>query len=144
MLTAVGGFADRTLPAALAVYRRRLMRRHYFPDIFGEPGWDMLLLLAGEGPQSVSALSVAGGTSSTTGLRWIERLSQEALVERLDDRLDARRQWIRLTAAGWDALASYFRRIDRGVEVPACPQDALIEIARIANNLLEREGGADV
>lgn len=136
MLVRVGG-VDQILPAAMAAYRRRLLRQHFFPDIFGEPAWDMLLLLGGEGPQPVSALSVAGGTPATTGLRWIARLQRAGLIERIDDPEDRRRRWMRLSSAGRAALTGYFGRVENGVASVTGPRDALMEIMRIATSALD-------
>lgn len=89
---------------ARVMLRSRERRRDSFPSvIFGEPGWDMILQLyvshcEGE-PIDVSGLCGCTGVSKTTALRHLDRLAAQDLVERLDDTMDGRRVFVRLSNA---------------------------------------------
>ncbi len=100
----------RAVRAAMAA---RELRGHYFdPDFFADPAWDLLLELylahLEQRRLSVSALFKAGGQPATTNLRWLAKLEQDALAERVNDKLDARRIWVSLSPKGVDAMKRYF------------------------------------
>ena len=82
------------------------------PSLFADPAWDMLLeLFRAELRQirvSVSSLCGAAQVPSTTALRWIKIMEDRGLFTREADRLDGRRFYIRLTAAGSMAMTLYF------------------------------------
>jgi DNA-binding MarR family transcriptional regulator len=83
--------------------------------LFGEPAWDMLLALfclpsRGE-LLSVSALSYASAVPQTTALRWQGVLTDEGLIERGPQAVDARRQIVRLTAKGRALMEAYLIRL---------------------------------
>lgn len=86
-----------------SIIRARRVREHYLgSDIFGDPGWDMLLDLFAarlEGARvSVSSLCLAAAVPPTTALRWIKLLCDEGLIERVPDRTDGRRVLIAMKA----------------------------------------------
>ena len=98
-------------------------------ELFGEPAWDMLLdLYAAELEQRrrpVTALCADNGISLTSGLRWLQVLQKEGLIDRTADPHDGRRIFITLTddaVARMDGLfviiedelaASQLRRTER-------------------------------
>lgn len=91
----------------------RSRRSSFFAtELFGEPAWDILLnLYAARLAQrrlSVSGLCGTCGTPPSTTLRWLQKLVDLALVERLEDRFDHRRTWVELTCNGLQAMDSYF------------------------------------
>jgi DNA-binding MarR family transcriptional regulator len=97
---------------ATNIARSRQQREQYFPqDIFGEPGWDILLDLYtldadGRGV-SVTNASLAGNTPPTTGLRWLKLLEQKGLVSRLQSERDRRVTWVRLTSSAQARMHDY-------------------------------------
>lgn len=78
--------------------------------MFGEPAWDILLLLYVadyERRQTLSSLTDRAGATRTTGLRWIGYLEKEQLVRREGHPTDLRKAFIHLTEKGRDALELY-------------------------------------
>ena len=73
-------------------------------DMFGEPAWDMLLLLflANEEGRhvSVSALCAELPAPATTAHRWMLLLVEKGLLVRIGDRQDRRRSFVYLSAEG--------------------------------------------
>ena len=79
--------------------------------MFGEPGWDMLLILYTEediNRLSVSRLVAASGSPPTTGLRWFEYLKSQQLVCRQKHPTDRRIDLVELSDKGRSALDLYF------------------------------------
>lgn len=100
-------FADPDVLARLAavLIRIRSIRSSYLPeDLFGEPGWDLLLDLyvhRRRGKRiSVTSACTAAGVPPTTALRWIGDLVDRGFIEREDDKADRRRALLSLTDAG--------------------------------------------
>lgn len=84
--------------------QRRLRDRIIGERLFGEPAWDMLLALyifpaRGE-MLTVSSLSYAAEVPQATGIRWQKILTDQRLIERGPDGVDARKKFLRLTPAG--------------------------------------------
>lgn len=111
--TAGTGALQRTRLVARAeavIADRRRRYKIFGKAMFGEPGWDMLLLLFvfdGAARQSVSSLTTLSDVSSTTGLRWIHYLEKQQLV-RLDAHpTDRRALFVELTDNGRTALELY-------------------------------------
>lgn len=109
--TAMANLATVTAPGesplamAERIYRfRRLRTRYLSADLFHEPAWDILLDLfinAEKGrPVSVSNACIAAATSQTTGIRSLQALEREGLIERIDDQHDHRRVYVQLTKSG--------------------------------------------
>lgn len=89
----------------------RARRASYLPvDLFGEPAWDMLLDLALakiEGTDvSITSACIASGAPPTTALRWIGRLVEEGLAERLPHPRDGRVDHLRITDRALAAVAA--------------------------------------
>jgi len=79
--------------------------------MFGEPGWDILLILYTEENTNrlqVSRLVTASGSPATTGLRWLDYLESQQLVCRQKHPTDRRIELVELTDKGRTALDSYF------------------------------------
>ncbi|WP_337191223.1 winged helix DNA-binding protein [Parapontixanthobacter aurantiacus] len=99
------------------VIRQRQERSALFEaDLFADPAWDMLLDLAAahaEGQRvSVTSLCIASGVPTTTALRWIAQLTAKGLVEKVQDAIDRRRAFVRLTDRSIAAIARYFRNVE--------------------------------
>jgi DNA-binding MarR family transcriptional regulator len=121
------GENDGTLPQnklidlACRIYEMRRGRSRYFHNnLFGEPVWDMLLVLFCVPAfrwrkLTVSSLCEAAGVPATTGMRWSKLMEQKGLVERTRDPLDRRRIYLSLTATGeklmCDYLSSVYHRV---------------------------------
>ncbi len=96
------------------IIRLRRMREQFFmADLFADPAWDMLLdLMAArlENVQvSVSSLCIASAVPPTTALRWIKRMTDDFLLERVADQDDGRRIFVRLSDTAADALSRYWQ-----------------------------------
>ena len=95
-------------------YAKRRKRATIFgdPELFGEPGWDILLDLyiaqAEEKSVSVSSACIGSAAPPTTGLRWRGVLAEQDLVTREHDPHDQRRVLVRLTEKALDAMDRYF------------------------------------
>lgn len=99
---------------AKRLYRDRRRRADVFGgdhDLFGEPAWDILLDLyiaaAEKRDVRIGDSCVAAAVPKTTALRWLGTLTERGLVERLNDRGDARSSIIRLTDKGGQLIRSY-------------------------------------
>ena len=108
--------APVTAKAVRAVIaERRLRERFLDPDLFGEPGWDMLLDLYAARLEharvSVSSLCIAAAVPSTTALRWLRTLTQTGLVVRRADPHDKRRVFIEMGEGAADAMDRYFQAL---------------------------------
>jgi DNA-binding MarR family transcriptional regulator len=96
--------------AELAVRRRRM--KFFAPVLFGEIGWEMLLVLyysdfAGA-RQTVGRLVESIAAPSTTALRWLDYLEKEALVRRAPHPTDRRITFVILLEKGRSLLDRYF------------------------------------
>jgi DNA-binding MarR family transcriptional regulator len=101
--------------AASLIENRRLRRRHLPRDLFGEPGWDMLLALAAVYPRgtslNVKMLVAASGAPATTAQRWIDQLARLDLIVRRVDEHDRRCVDVHLSDGGWQAIAAYINAV---------------------------------
>lgn len=82
--------------------------------MFGEPGWDILLILyteEDESRQTISRLATAAGSTMSTGLRWLEHLESQEWIRRRPHPTDGRVDFVDLTDKGRNALDSYFSEI---------------------------------
>ena len=91
---------------------RRMRDRFFDPALFADPGWDILLDLYAaqqeEKPVSVSSLCIAAAVPPTTALRWITNMTEAGLLVRVQDRDDARRVFIELSAETRKQMEAYF------------------------------------
>ncbi|WP_052223323.1 helix-turn-helix domain-containing protein [Novosphingobium malaysiense] len=99
--------------------RRRRTKIFQSEDLFGEPGWDILLdlFIAAKERRRVSVTSACIGAAvpSTTALRWIAVLERHHLLVREADPGDARRVYVKLSTRGYDAMLEYFASASRSV-----------------------------
>lgn len=115
-------FAGRTLPGvsvdsnsldrrAREIFARRQRRiNHFGKAMFGEPAWEMVLLLymTNTGPRlTVSRLAELSGASRSTALRWIDYLEDRELVRREAHPTDKRAAFVELSAKGRRMLDTY-------------------------------------
>ena len=87
------------------IHRERSRRANYLPaELFGEPAWDILLDLAYAAKaselRSIKAACLSSQAPEATALRYIDQLVGFGLVERIDDKTDRRRKFLRLTGLG--------------------------------------------
>lgn len=92
--------------------RRRRSTIFGYPELFGEPAWDILLDLyiahVEHKPVSVSSACIGSAAPPTTGLRWLGVLSDHGFILREHDPDDQRRVLVRLTDEGLAAMDKYF------------------------------------
>ena len=111
-----GPTPDQLIGLSKRLYAMRARRQDFFsPDLFGEPGWDMLLALfnadAGGHKMTVSSLCAASQSPGTTSLRWLDKLIQLDLVERTKSPIDGRVFFVILKPSGRRAISDYLREI---------------------------------
>ena len=104
-----------SVPAAYVrdlIQSRNARTAHFSADLFADPAWDILLELYASAIEqqrhSIGSLTAMAPAPPTTTLRWIATLEREGLLAREGDPLDARRIFIRLSAAGQLAMNNYF------------------------------------
>ena len=107
---------DQLIGFAKRIYNARSKRKHFVgAELFGEPGWDMLLALFNAETighrLTVSSLCAASQSPDTTALRWIERLGQLDLIRREKSPLDGRVFFIDLQPSARTAIDAYLREI---------------------------------
>ena len=80
-------------------------------DLFGEPAWDIFLVLyaAQEAQHKLSVTGVCdvAKVPLATGLRWIEKLEKDGWVYRTPDPVDRRRTWLLLTERASIVMGDY-------------------------------------
>lgn len=113
---AKGAPRDELISRARAVLHARRVRVHHFNRaMFGEPAWDILLLLylaeSAEARKTIGQLAASVETPLTTVLRWVGYLENEQLVERVDHPTDRRIAFIQLTSKGRDAFEAFLNDI---------------------------------
>lgn len=118
---------------ALAWQRANDLRANHFDhaeNLFADPGWAILLDLyihqVQGRPVTVSSACIAAKVPPTTGLRWLTRLQDDALIERTSSPSDARVVYVSLSAGAieriegaLDAVIESDRRLGRGSPAPA-------------------------
>lgn len=97
---------------ARIILHSRRAREHYFKRaMFGEPAWDILLVLyvsdLSGGRQTISKLADWIETPLSTVIRWIGYLEKERLVERHPHPTDKRTVFIRMLPKGRQAMGDY-------------------------------------
>lgn len=100
---------------------RRLIRlrkevdKHIPPGLVKDFAWDILLELFVNGEEGgivyVKQLMLVSGTTPTSAMRLIDRLEDEALIERQPDPLDHRRVIVGLSDRGRSAMVTLLRKI---------------------------------
>lgn len=94
---------------------RRLRERHFDRQLFGEPAWDILLLLyiAEQSSARLTSTRLAEliETPLTTVGRWLNHLEMDRLIERQPHPTDRRTVFIKLLEKGRAALDSYLGSI---------------------------------
>ncbi|MXO70749.1 hypothetical protein [Alteraurantiacibacter buctensis] len=94
-----------TVPADLLADLRARRNALFGADLFGEPGWDMLLELYRARMESrrlsIKSLAIASGAPATTAGRYIAMLIDGGLAERMEDPADGRRALIGITRKGF-------------------------------------------
>lgn len=98
--------------ARQVLFNRRHRAKVFKKGMFGEPAWEMLLVLyvvdeSGRRHTIGSLIEVAGATM-TTALRWLEFLEGERLIRRREHPTDRRAVFIELTDEARHALDVYF------------------------------------
>ena len=97
--------------AKLVLQSRRIRERYFAPSIFGEPAWDILLVLyitdSAGGRQTLGRLGDWIKTPPTSVLRWVSYLEREKLVERQPHPTDRRITFLRLLEKGRKAMNAY-------------------------------------
>jgi len=79
-------------------------------SMFGEPAWDMLLILYTDQEQrrfTITQLADEARVPPTTGLRWLMYLEKHNLVQRRQSPTDARASFVELTEKGSHSLETY-------------------------------------
>lgn len=96
---------------------RRLRDQFFDAGMFEDPAWDMLLdLFAAELEQSrvsVSSLCIAAAVAPTTALRWIGRMTEAGLFDRVPDPADRRRAFMVLAPKALEAMHGYWAAVKR-------------------------------
>lgn len=107
--------AITALDSMLAARKARL--KFFESDLFFDPTWAMLLDLYRNdltgAELSVSSLCIGSGVPSTTALRYLQLLEERGYVERVADKSDKRRTFVRLTNKGRGAMSSYIEIVHR-------------------------------
>lgn len=119
--SATAARADPSLPpvtpetliaAAQAELNARDRRSQLLPEgLFGEPAWEILLLLYVEQARmrlTISRVSTILATAPTTVLRWMSYLQDRQLIVRQNHPTDQRAVFVELTENALDALNAYF------------------------------------
>lgn len=79
--------------------------------MFGEPAWDMLLILYIQRHgqrQTVGGLAEASGVAKSTALRWLRALEARGHIMRSKHPTDSRTDFVQLTEKAELALDTYF------------------------------------
>ena len=102
--------------AAKKILRVRQLRQEQFSStMFGEPAWDILLVLyvlrTSGNRCSIAELAELAGTSPAGAFRWIGYLEQEHLVTKTEHPADANLNFVDLTEEGRNALDAFLARV---------------------------------
>lgn len=108
-----GSFSrDELIARARQQITHRKRRSQQFPrGIFGEPAWDMLLVLYvsdGFAPETIRDLREQAGLTHSTALRWLDYLESQDLIARKSHLTDKRSAYIELTERAREKLDQYF------------------------------------
>ena len=107
-----GGGRELLIARARRLMAERRKRIGIFGiSMFGEPAWDMLLVLYTEhGAQrlTVGKLVDAAGHAPTTAIRWLDYLETQGFIRREAHPVDRRSNFVELADKGFNALDAYF------------------------------------
>lgn len=114
LVESMHGKPNQLLTLAKRIRDLRLKRGAILqPELFGEPGWDILLSLyiaADEGYRmKMSAVCNESGVPDTTALRWLESLRELGLVAKRRNPLDARSSLLELTPEGYEKMNRFLQ-----------------------------------
>lgn len=102
---------DLLARAKLILSSRRLRARYFNPAVFGEPAWEILLVLyitdSSGGRQTLGKLADWIETPPTSVLRWVGYLEKEKFLERQPHPNDRRITFLRLLPKGREAMDAY-------------------------------------
>jgi hypothetical protein len=105
------GESAELLERAREILASRRRREEIFGKaIFGEPAWEMLLLLyvgQSESRRTIGRLGEIARISKSTTLRWIDDLERRGLVRREPHPTDRRAVFVELTYEGKKAIDTY-------------------------------------
>jgi DNA-binding MarR family transcriptional regulator len=98
--------------AKRALFERRQRSEHLTKAIFGEPAWDVLLVLyiadfVG-GKQTIGNVASLVDVPVSTVVRWVRQLEREQLATREPHPHDRRMVFVRLGKRGREVLDRYF------------------------------------
>lgn len=117
---APGGGAPASSPAKLLARARRILEvrrkrvERFGRAMFGEPAWEILLLLyvsQGSARFTASRLARVAGYSKATAIRWMDYLEKERLIRRRPHPTDQRSLFVELTDQGTGSLELYLTDI---------------------------------
>lgn len=100
--------------AKVELKARRHRHGHFPSSMFGEPAWDMLLVLylaEGGTYETICSLVHGAGAPHATSLRWLHVLENHGLVIRKPHPADGRVTLVGLTGEGRQALDDYFSTV---------------------------------
>lgn len=94
---------------------RRGRLKHFDGELFGEPGWDMLMAIyiahARGYRMTVTDMCFESGVPQTTALRWLNYIEERALIERKRKYLsDGRTVLVSLTPLGLEKMNAYLEQ----------------------------------
>ena len=103
---------DQLVDRAREQIAHRKRRTEHFPKgIFGEPAWDMLLVLYvsdGFAPETIRDLREQAGLTHSTAFRWLDYLESQQLITRKSHLADKRSAYVELTERAREKLDQYF------------------------------------
>jgi DNA-binding MarR family transcriptional regulator len=106
------------IEAAWSEFERRGRRMQILPrDMFGEPAWEMLLVLYAERGRtrlSIGRLTEKLDLPPTTALRWLKYLEEKNLVVREPHPTDLRSAFLTLTPSAIEMLELYLSEVIAG------------------------------
>ena len=112
----IGGPQKHDERALIAAVRRdlndRRRRQDFLPEaIFGEPAWDMLLLLYSEHEKSrlsIGKLAEEIRVPLSSAVRWVNYLQDKRLAQRVQHPTDLRIVHVELTSEGAKVIEAYY------------------------------------
>lgn len=98
-----------------ALMARRLRDEVIGGELFSDPAWDILLdlytALANGARVKSSSVSVMAGVPPSTGRRWVNKLIELGLIERVKEWPDQRFTYLGLSAKGRDIMGAFMTRL---------------------------------